>query len=381
MTANLDIANRALQFFGSRTNMNSAEFTNLTSNEAVQTQLIMFKLRDELNRMAPWNCSRKYTNLVYISSQPGTPENSAAGPPLWVPGIPPPQWSYEYQYPADCVRPRFLIPQYTSLAGGTPIYPLGTVTGFSPIGWTGPALKYEVSSDQFFPVTAAAVATGGSGYSIGDTITLTQPSFSFTQASLGVGLPLQGFTMPVGAPAVLTVTAIGGGGAITTVAINNQIFDEPAGTVVGGSYFSTQNATGVAQGSTSGAGTGATFNLTFGPQGAQRVIICNQEAAILCYNTRVTDPNVMDEFFQDAWIAILAARLVFQLSGDKALANQAISVSNRLIAEARIADGNENLTVNDVTPDWMRTRGNFGGPNWEYSPNLSFDWGSFYSPY
>src|SRR5215469_8430874 len=118
----------------------------------------MFKLRDELNRMAPWNCTRKYTNLVYISSQPGTPENSAAASPFWVSGMPPPQWSYEYQYPVDCVRPRSIVPQYTSLAGGTPIYPLGTVTGFSPIGWSGPALKYEVASDQFFPVTAAAVA-------------------------------------------------------------------------------------------------------------------------------------------------------------------------------------------------------------------------------
>jgi hypothetical protein len=383
MTANLDIANRALQFFGSRTNMNASEFAGLTSNEAIQANLIMFKLRDELNRMAPWNCTRKYTNLVYISSQPGTPENSAAGPPLWVPGIPPPQWSYEYQYPSDCTRPRFIIPQYTSLAGGTPIYPLGTVTGFSPIGWTGPALKYEVSSDQFFPVTAANVATGGTGYLVGDTITLAQPSFTFTQAALGLPpQPLVSFTMPVGAPAVLTVTGIGGGGAVTSVTVVNQIFDEPAGTVVGGSYFSTQQPVpGTAQGSTSGSGTGATFTLTFGAQGSQRVIICNQEAAILCYNTRVTDPNVMDEFFQDAWVAVLAARLVFQLSGDKALANQAIGEANRLVAEARIADGNENLTVNDVTPDWLRTRGNFGGPNWEYTPNMSFDWGSFYSPY
>jgi hypothetical protein len=181
---------------------------------------------------------------------------------------------------------------------------------------------------------------------------------------------------------VLSVTGIGGGGAVTSVSVVNQIFDEPAGTSVGGSYFSTQQPViGTPQGSTSGSGTGATFNLTFGAQGSQRVIICNQEAAILCYNTRITDPNVMDEFFQDAWVAVLAARLVFQLSGDKALANQALSETNRLIAEARIADGNENLTVNDVTPDWLRTRGNFGGPNWEYTPNMSFDWGSFYSPY
>lgn len=342
----------------------------------------MFKERDALNRMAPWNCARKFANLTLITSQPGTPENSAAGPPLWVPGMPPPQWSYEYQYPVDCVRPRYILPQYTSLAGGTPIYPLGTVTGFSPIGWTGPALKYEVSSDQFYPVTGAVPATPGTGYLVGDLITLAQPSFTFTQAALGLPpQPVVTYTMPVGAPAILQVASIGGGGAITSVTVVNQIFDEPTGTFVGGSYFSTQNPTGVAQGSTTGGGSGATFNLTFGAQGSQRVIICNQEAAILCYNTRITDPNVMDELFQDAWIAITAARLVFQLSGDKALANQAIVETNRMIANARIADGNENLTVNDVTPDWLRTRGNFGGPNWEYSPNMSFDWGSFYSPY
>src|SRR6516162_3161308 len=127
MTANHDIANRALQFFGSRTNMSTSEFAGLTSNEAVQANLIMFKLRDELNRMAPWNCTRKYANLVYITSQPGTPENTGNAAALWSPGIPPPQWSYEYQYPADCLRPRFISPQYISLAGGTPVYPLGTV--------------------------------------------------------------------------------------------------------------------------------------------------------------------------------------------------------------------------------------------------------------
>src|SRR6516162_1319110 len=310
MTTSVDIANRALIDAGMHKKINSL---TQDSEEAATINALIFLLRDELNRMAPWNCASKYTNLVYMTAQPGTPENSAAGPPLWLPGIPPPQWSYEYQYPPDCLRPRFIIPQYTSLAGGTPIYPLGTVTGFSPIGWTGPALKYEVSSDQFFPVTAAAVADGGTGYVVGDTITLAQPSFTFTQAALGLPpQPLVSFTMPVGAPAILTVTGIGGGGAVTSVSVVNQIFDEPAGTVVGGSYFSTQQPIGgTGQSFTSGSGTGAMFNLFFGAQGSQRVIICNQEAAILCYNTRVTDPNVMDELFQDAWVAVLAARLVF----------------------------------------------------------------------
>ena len=371
MTANLDIANRALQFFGSRTNMNASEFAGMTSNEAIQASLIMFQLRDELNRMAPWNCTRKYAPLVYITSQPGTPENSAAGAPLWAPGMPAPQWAYEYQYPSDCVRPRFITPQYTSLAGGTPIYPLGTVSGFSPIGWSGPALKYEVSTDAFFSITSVGILVPGTGYAVGDLITLGTPSFTLVQSGVS-------YIMPVGAPAVLQVTSIGGGGAITGVAVVSQIYGEAA--PVGGSYFSATSVNGV-QGSTTGSGTGGSFSVTGGVTGQQRILLCNQESAILCYNGRVTDPNVMDEFFQDAWVAVLAARLVFQLSGDKALANQAISETNRLIAEARIADGNENLTVNDITPDWLRTRGNYGGPNWEYSPNLSFDWGSFYAPY
>lgn len=370
MTANLDIANRALQFFGSRTNMSAAEFANQTSNEAIQANLIMFKLRDELNRMAPWNCVRKFAAMTLITSQPGTPENQTQGSPLWAPGMPPPQWSYEYQYPVDCVRPRYLTPQYTSLAGGTPIYPLGLVTGFSPIGWSGPALKYEVSTDTFVPVTAAAVLSGGTGYAVGDLITLSQPSYTFTQGG-------QSFTMNVGAPAILQVTSVNAG-IVTGVSVVSQIND--SATPVGGSYFSATGALGT-QGSTTGQGTGASFTLTFGTAGPQRVIICNQESAILCYNARITDPNVMDELFQDAWIALLAARLTFQLSGDKALANEAIGITNALISEARKADGNENITVNDVTPDWLRTRGNFGGPNWEYTPNMSFDWGSFYSPY
>jgi hypothetical protein len=374
MTTSIDIANRALIDAGVHKKINSL---TQDSEEAATINAMIFLLRDELNRMAPWNCTRKYANLVYITSQPGTPENTGNAAALWSPGIPPPQWSYEYQYPADCLRPRFISPQYISLAGGTPVYPLGTVTGFSPIGWSGPALKYEVSSDQFFPVLSAAVAAGGAGYSVGDTITLAQPNFTFSQTFQNI---TTSFTMPVGAPAVLTVTAAPGG-IVSAVSVQTQIYNESTIATFGGSYFSTQNPTGVLQGSTSGSGIGATFNLTFGAKGSQRVIICNQEAAILCYNAVVTDPDVMDQFFQDAWAAILSARVIRQFTGDLNLANQQIAIANRLIAEARIADGNENLTVNDITPDWLRTRGNFGGPNWEYTPNMSFDWGSFYSPY
>jgi hypothetical protein len=381
MTANLDIANRALQVMGSRTNMTSGEFAGQTSNEAIQAQLIMFQLRDELNRMAPWDCVTKWASMTYISTLPGNPENPQAGSPLWQLGQPAIPWSYEYQYPVDCLRARMIIPQFTTQAGGVPIYPAGTVTGAGQPGWTGPALKFRVSTDQFFGISAAAPAAGGSGYIAGDIITLAQPSFTFTQNTAPVGQPpaLQTFTMTAGAPAQLQVLTTGGGGSVATVAVVNQVQGEA--TPIGGSYFSAPTGT-IAQGSTSGVGVGATFTVTTTPQSPQRVILCNQTQAILCYNTQIVDPNVTDPLFQDAWVHILAARLAMQLSGDKALANQMIAATNQMIMEARKVDGNEGITVNDVTPDFIRVRGGYGvGPNWEYSPNMDFDWGAYYSPY
>lgn len=374
MTTTVDIVNQALQAFGSRTTVQSL---TENSNEAIQANLILTRTRDALIRMAPWNCVTKYANLTYVSSQAGTPENPNQGPNVWVPGLPAIPWTYEYQYPVDCCRFRYIYPQFTALQGGVPIYPAGVTTGALPLGWAGPAQRFNVTLDQFFGVTAAAVASGGSGYNVGDIITLAQPSYTFTPFLGPTPIGTQIVTMPVGAPAQLLVTGVSGG-AVTTVSVINQVAGES--NAIGGSYFSTQNPTGVGQSNTSGLGSGATFNLTFGSQGPQRVILTNQEAPVGCYNQQITDPNVMDQHFQDAWVYILGARLCKQLTGDKALANMLVQESNAVIMEARKSDGNEDLLVNDVTPDFIAVRGWLGGPNWEYSPNASFDWGGVFAP-
>src|SRR5690242_21964131 len=131
MTAEVDIVNRALQSAGTRTNVTSAELATAlaggqTSNEARESALVLRPFRDQLIRMAPWQCVTRYNNLTYITSVPTTPENPTSGPALWVPGIPAPPWEYEYQYPVDCMRARYIIPQYTAQAGGVPIFPPGT---------------------------------------------------------------------------------------------------------------------------------------------------------------------------------------------------------------------------------------------------------------
>jgi hypothetical protein len=361
VTTEVDIVNRALQCLGSRTTVTATELANETSNEAIQANLIRNQLRDETLRMAPWNCAQAFSSLAYISSTPGTPENQSQTSILWQPGQPPPPWAYEYQYPVDCLRPLYIIPQFQAgFAGSIPI--TTAVTGGASAFWSGPPVKFKVATDRFVPVTAAAVAAGGSGYAVGDIITLA------------VG-PIT--SPPIGAPVQLNVTGVGGGGAISSVSVVNQILG--SATPLGGSYFA-QQTNPVAQGTTTGVGTGATFNLTYGAKGSQRVILTNQEFALLTYIKQITDPNVMDPLFQDAWTCILGARLVMALVGDKALANIKVQEANTYITEARKADGNEGLTMNDVTPDFIRIRG-IGYSDYSFSPNIDFNWGNLWTPF
>jgi hypothetical protein len=365
MTTLADICNRALQTFGTRTAVGLAEVGPSgipVSNEAKQFNLIAFNLRDDLLRLAPWDCGLKTANLTYISSTFGTPENQSTATQLWQPGQPPPPWSYEYQYPVDCLRALSIIPvNQTGFSGAVPITPL--ITGGASAWWQGPPVRYKVQTDQFYPVTAAAVANGGTGYNVGDIITL---------ATGPVTSP------PIGAPAQLLVTAAPGG-VISTVSVVNSIIGET--TPLGGSYFAIQSNP-VAQGSTTGSGTGATFTLTqTTTPGTQRVILTNQEFATLNYVAQVTDPNVMDTLFQTAWIKLVGAALQMALRGDKGISNMLIEEVNKAIQSARAIDGNEGLTINDVTPDWIRARGVSWSDGYMSGPFSGYDWGSAWPTY
>lgn len=269
MTSEADIANRSLSSIGTRSQI--ADLSE-DSNEARQVKLLLEPLRDEVLRMAPWNCAFNYRNLSLICSAPGTPENPSAGLSTWEKGIPPPPWSYEYAYPSDCLRPIFVVPQFTTgFTSGVPI--TTAVTGGAPAFWNGPPVRFKVGIDQIDP---------------------------------------QGLPNPLGQD--------------------------------------------------------------------QRVIWTNQEQAILAYVKRVTNPDVWDDAFQQAIVAALASRLVIALTGDKGLAQLKVSEANQYIMMARVSDGNEGLTINDVTPDWIRTRG-ISYQAWEFSPNIMFDWGPMLSMY
>jgi hypothetical protein len=357
MTSVTDIVNFSLQQIGTRTTVTDAELTANSTNEAIQANLILEPTRDQLLRMAPWDCALKTANLTYITSVPGTPENTSPATTLWTPGQPAPPWAYEYQYPVDCLRACYIIPaQQTGFSDSIPI--TTAVTGGAARLWNGPPIRYKVQIDTFVPVTAAVVANGGTGHAVGDVITLA--SGATTSAPIGAPVKLLVLTAPAG--------------VIGTVSVITQLNDSAV--PFGGSYFAAQTNP-VAQGSTTGAGIGATFTLTFGSPAPQRVILTNQEYATLSYVAQVTDPNIMDPLFQNAWTSILAASLAMALTGDKKLANGLIASANSDIELARGVDGNEGLTINDITPDWIRARGIDFDSGYTGMPN-SYDWGGLY---
>ena len=352
------IVNLALQKMGTRTNVTAAELAANSSNEAIQANIAIAQTRDELLRFAPWQCAKGMIDLQYITSMPGTPENQSTptNQLQWTPGLPLPPWTYEYGYPPDCLRALWIVPQFNPGVIGTPVYPSNSAIGYVST-WQGPPIKFDVGNDLFYPVTAATVVAGGSGYVAGDQITLAIPTG--TAAST-----------PIGLPAVLQVATTGVGGSVATVTVVPSIYGEDIAQT--GGYFATNIGT-QAQGSTTGAGYGATFNLTFGAQGSQRVILCNQEFAVLSYIRRITDTNVMDSLFVRAWYHILAASLTMSLTGDKAMANMLVSLANISIQEARSVDGNEALTTNDVTPDWLRCRGVIYSDYWNMGTGYGWD--------
>lgn len=359
MTTTVEIVNQALQGFGSRTTV--ASLTEI-SNEATQANIIIQQLRLEILRKAPWNSATIFDNLTLVSSAPGTLTNPTAPTTTWRRGQPSPPWLYEYAYPTNCSRPLWIVPNVPNNLGTISIYPPGVVVGQNNMNNLGPVIPFKVGIDFFYSFLTPTIASGGAGYLVNDVITL-----ALTPAGLA----------PIGLPGQLLVTAAPAG-VVSTVGIISPIPDRvPA---PGGGYYAVQTNP-VAQSSSNrlgaAGGSGATFNLADWIATDQKVILTNQPDATLAYIKNVTDPNIMDSLLLACWTSALSARLCYALSANKEVANAKLKEANEYILQARIADANEGITVNDVTPDWIRTRG-FGGFN---EIATGFDWGPLFPMY
>lgn len=88
-----------------------------------------------------------------------------------------------------------------------------------------------------------------------------------------------------------------------------------------------------------------------------QVVLTNQSQAQAVYTVNQPNPAIWDSQFQAAMVSSLAAYFVPALSLNLALMQGAIKNSEMIIAQARVSDGNEGVTVMDHVPDFIRARG------------------------
>lgn len=362
------IINRGLQSIGTRTTVTAAEMNGLTSNEAIQMNLIYQSYRDQLLRMAQWDCATKYDNLIWLTSMPGTPENTSTATNTWQPGQPPPPFAYEYFYPADCLRACFIIPaQQTGFSDGIPI--TTAITGGAPAFWQGQPMRFKIVTDEFRAASGLTIVAGGSGYQVNDTVVFGTDTLNmdFNSTAVPAGIVNVSVTSVDGSGAITgaSLTAFGG----TQVSQNALLYKVPSYTLV--------------QVQTSGLGTGATATVSGVGQTkfSARTLVTNQEFATLAYIKQVTDPTVFDPQFVEAFAYALGSGVCMALIGDKTLANRCVEVVNQKIEEARKTDGNEGLTMNDVTPDFIRIRGVAWFGTELTGPYAGFNWGDPWPAY
>jgi hypothetical protein len=130
--SDVSICNKALGHVGTRSTIASlAE----KSNEAIQCALYYESTRDSILRAEHWNFAGFQQPLTMLASLATSP-------------IPPSPWQFEYAYPSDCLKCRYILP----IMGSDPP-PSSIALTSAPVqivaapNWIGPVVKFVVSSD------------------------------------------------------------------------------------------------------------------------------------------------------------------------------------------------------------------------------------------
>lgn len=310
------VANEALQAISARATIDS--FTE-DSVEAENINRLYVTTRDHLLGSAWWGFGRVTETLSLIKSAPGTPENPSTSATQWNNTMPAPPWFYEYRYPVGTVQFHYVVPQPLPWVGAVPIFST-TAQSWSPL-FSGPPAKFVRAVDANVSATITAISRANPGV-----VTATN---SFTNgdriiiADVGgmIELNSNAYAVTNRTPTTFTLINWATGNAIDTT------------------NFSAYTSGGYALAD------------------PMSVILTNCQNAIGCFTSQIQDPVDWSPQFRMALIHALAGFLAIPLTGDKELAKLKISQANALILEARAADGNEGLAVQNYTPETLRVRG------------------------
>ena len=105
MSDPVSVVNEALQDIGAQATVSSISPSD-GSTEGDAASILYTPTLEMLLRAAHWNFSRRQVTLTLLAAAAGTPENSTGVAPF-----PPSPWAYEYAYPSDALKARFVLPQ------------------------------------------------------------------------------------------------------------------------------------------------------------------------------------------------------------------------------------------------------------------------------
>lgn len=335
----LDFCKQALGELGTRSTIVSLDPPD-GSQESFYCNLFFEGTRDQVLRAAHWNFAGISDVLTLWKAAPGTPENPTTGG-AWSNRDPAPPWLYSYVHPGGRILQIRRVRGQQLQSGGADFVPF--YGGVATVGARRDCAHFEVGFDVYdqaanrlgFTTTIGTLTTTppltivnpGLGYRGGDYITASQ--FGANCGFLPIIQPLQVDTS----------------GRILLAEVTN------------GGTFVTHNTGTLTQVSTTGEGSGFTFNAQFIPHDPSvQVILTNAQNAIMDVTVE-TPVNRYDPLFADAFMLAFEAKLALALLGDRAIYAAKLQEANNAIVEARVRDGNEGLTIYDFVPDWIQARG------------------------
>lgn len=157
----VSLCNIALGQIVAKTQITGISPATPANNLAAQAASRLYQLQaDAVFRAAHWNSARFQAPLTLLKAAVGTPENASGSGPQ-----PPIPWLYEYGYPTDCLKVRFVIPNPNMVVPGqAPIMTNVGVTNILAVNTSMPfvpAIDTDANGDKVKVIlTNARLAQG-----------------------------------------------------------------------------------------------------------------------------------------------------------------------------------------------------------------------------
>ena len=327
----------------------------------------------QLLRSAHWNFARMEASMVLLAD--ATQQTPNVGTVVCDA-----QFLYEYSYPINCMKARFVPWNPANINPGPPTGNIVPPNNNAPLT-TGniqrPAVGARIIPARWtecFDPNYPIIPQPSASYVFGPNIAIT---------GITNGNPCQitapGIGSSIANGNLFYVSQVGGmtqlnGGTFSAfnVGPNTVQLEDADGNPINATAFGVYTAGGVinriqpALVNPNAPGQGPQTWQTQGTSPQGRTVICtNVPNATLVYTALMFYPSNWDPQFRAALVAFLASLIVMPLHKNKQFAMQLrkeqIAIAKDKIMAARVTDGREMVAKNDIPVDWMQAR-NTGGP-------------------